>query len=160
MSKSFALPVMIDFHLQHTMRGDMDFFEPSKTRQEFAEECDINTLMARYEAGGAITHVNKAMPVYMDVTQLPDMRGYLDIMREASTAFFSLPANVRREFDNDPQKFVDFAQAPENIDRMRGWGLAPPVPVEEPPIRVQMVPVAGAPDLGDGPPAPKPQKGS
>lgn len=138
MSKSkYVMPE--DFAVAHDVRCFMDSFDPSKTRQEFAEECDINVLMERYEKGGAITHVNKAMPIYMDVTALPDLRGALDIMREASLAFASLPARARREFDNDPQLFVDFAQNPENIERMREWGLAPPPPGEPPAVRVEVV---------------------
>ena len=130
------------FRPAHGVRCDCDVFAPSMTKQEFAADCDINTLMARYEAGGAISHVNRQSPVYMDVTLVPDLRGHLDVMREASIAFASLPARVRKEFDNDPEKFVDFAQRPDSLERMREWGLAPPVviPVEPPVVRVQVVP--------------------
>lgn len=128
-----------DFAVAHLVRGDMSEFSPSLTRQEFAEECDINTIMERYEKSGAITHVNQTVPVYMDVASMPDLRASLDIMREASIAFFSLPAKVRREFDNSPQLFVDFAQNPENLERMREWGLAPPAKVPEPPIEVKVI---------------------
>ena len=131
--------VLVDFALSSEVRGDMGDFPPSMARQEFAEECDINTIMARYEKTGAISHVNRVIPVYMDLTQVPDLRGAMDAMREASIAFNLFPAKVRREFDNDPQKFVDFAQDPENIGKMREWGLAPPVPVEEPPLRVSVI---------------------
>jgi phage internal scaffolding protein len=126
---------------RHDDRADMAHFAPSMTKQEFADDCDINTLMARYEAGGAISHVNRQAPVYMDVTQVPDLRGHLDAMREASFAFMALPAKVRKEFDNDPERFVDFAQQPESLGKMREWGLAPEaVVVPEPPImRVQVV---------------------
>lgn len=134
------VPEMSDFRIRNRVDASISVWEPSKTRQEFAEECDINTLMARYEATGvAITHVNRSTPIYMDVTQVPDLRGALDAMREATVSFNALPATVRREFDNDPQKFVDFAQNPENIERMRGWGLAPALEVEPPPFKVEVV---------------------
>lgn len=148
-------PVMSDFRFGRNRRGDLDVFLPSLTRQEFAEECDINTIMARYEAGGAITHVNKAMPIYMDMTDMPDLRQSLDIMREAGIAFAALPAKVRREFDNDPQKFVDFAQAPENLPRMREWGLAPAAPVEAPPMKVQVINPEPPADVKGGKPVEK-----
>ena len=39
---------LIDFALAHRVRGasmgDMGTWAPSLTRQEFAEECDINTM--------------------------------------------------------------------------------------------------------------------
>ena len=128
-----------DFHKTSGVRGDMGDFAPSMTRQEFADECDINTIMSRYEQAGAISHVNRAMPVYMDVTAVPDLRGALDAMREATLAFQSLPAVVRREFDNDPQKFVDFAQDPANLEKMRDWGLAPAAEVAPAPLKVEVV---------------------
>lgn len=144
-----------DFVKESGVRGDMGKWEPSLTRQEFAEECDINTIMERYEASGAITHVNTSNPVYMDVTELPDLRGAMDAMREASLAFYSLPAKVRREFDNDPQAFVDFAQAPENLEQMRTWGLAPEAAVEPPPVRVEVI---SKPANANEPPAPDASK--
>lgn len=152
MSKVFGtliVSAMSDFGIGSRERADMDVFPPSLTRQEFAEECDINTLMDRYEKSGVISHVNRAQPKYFDMTVMPDLREALDMMRDASIAFSSLPAKVRREFDNDPQQFVDYAQNPENIDRMREWGLAPPPPVEAPPMKVSIVgdlPQAKAPE--------------
>lgn len=138
---TFFTPVSVewtDFYKTSGVRGDVDYFEPSLTRQEFAEECDINTIMARYEASGAISHVNRAEPMFLDTTGYPDLQGAMDQFREASLAFAALPAVVRREFDNDPQKFVDFAADPENVGRMREWGLAAPEKLPDPPIRVEV----------------------
>ncbi|WNK12548.1 MAG: internal scaffolding protein [Microvirus sp.] len=142
--------VYTDFYKTSGMRSDMTVFDESKTRQEFAEECDINTIMARYEAGGAVSHVNRVEPVFLDTTLYPGLQASMDAYREASLSFAALPAKVRREFDNDPQKFVDFAVDPGNIERMREWGLAPPAPVEPPPVRVSMDPESFAEVLGRG----------
>lgn len=143
MSKVFGtliVSAMADFGIGSRERADMSEFPPSLTRQEFAEECDINTLMDRYEKSGVISHVNRAQPKYFDMTVMPDLREALDVMRDASIAFAALPAKVRREFDNDAQQFVDYAQNPENIDRMREWGLAPPAPLPPEPQLVRVVP--------------------
>lgn len=143
---------LVDFVVHHGVRGDLGNFPPSLARQEFAEECDINTLMARYESTGVMTHVNQTTPIYMDMTNMPDLRQSLDIMREASLAFFSLPAKVRREFDNSPQLFVDFAQDPKNLEKMREWGLAPAAKVPDPPIEVRVInPDAPVSDASPGP---------
>lgn len=96
------------------------------TRQEFADECDINVLMARYEKTGVLNHFNARQPQYLDVSEVPDLATSLLYLQEAETAFMRLPAAVRKEFDNDPVKFVDFASDPENLSRMREWGLAAP----------------------------------
>ena len=99
---------------------------PSLTRQEFAEECDINVLMDKYEKQGIISHINPRTPQYLDLTGLPDLQTAHQIIQDATREFMALPANTRREFDNDPMKFVQFAEDPGNIDKMREWGLAPP----------------------------------
>src|SRR3954470_18944840 len=82
---------------------------PSLTRQEFAEECDINNLMKRYENRdiGAIMRA-AGEPSYVDFTEMPrDLLGYMQLMQDAERSFMTLPATVRREFDNDPTQFVD-----------------------------------------------------
>lgn len=112
---------------------------PSMTRQEFAEECDVNVLMERYEKVGGMFPANPAEPRYLDLTEVPDFQASMQMLIDAENAFMSLPAKVRREFDNDPAKFVEFAQDPENIDQLRAWDMAPPAPVEAPPMRVEVV---------------------
>lgn len=107
---------------------------PSMTRQEFAADCDINVLMDRYqnEDIGAIMR-RSTEPVYVDFYDMPsDLMGTLQLVQDAENAFMTLPAQVRREFDNDPIRFVDFASDPGNLDQMRNWGLAPPAPVPPP----------------------------
>ncbi|UDN67715.1 internal scaffolding protein [robinz microvirus RP_102] len=139
-AREATIPDMVDFYKTSGQRDDITEFDESLTRQEFAEECDINTIMARYEAGGAVSHVNKAQPVYLDTTLYPGLQASMDAFKEASISFAGLPAKVRREFDNDPQKFVDFACDRDNLVQMREWGLAEPLPVPPAPISVVMAP--------------------
>lgn len=113
---------------------------PSLTRQEFADECDINKLMAQYEKTGILpANINPGEPRYLDVSDVPDLMLAHSILNEATAAFMSLPATVRRDFDNDPVKFIAFAEDDKNVEKMREWKLAPPLPVEEPPQRVEIV---------------------
>lgn len=113
---------------------------PSLTRQEFAAECDINTLMAQYEKTGVINHFRQGQPQYVDLTDIPvDLQSTLNILADATAAFMQLPATLRRDFDNDPVKFCDFATNPDNIGKMREWGLAPPAPTEPAPQKVEII---------------------
>lgn len=120
-----------------TLRGpdpqaDVDW-GPSLTRQEFKDECDINVLMERYEATGVPPPINQGVAQYLDLTAMPaDYMSAMALLQEAEIAFMKLPATVRREFDNDPRQFVDFASDPENLSQMQTWGLAPPTPSSEP----------------------------
>lgn len=95
-------------------------------RQEFAEECDINVLMARYERTGVLNHYSTREPQYLDVTEVPDLQSALQYMQDAQAAFMRLPAVVRKEFDNDPVRFVEYAGDPSNLSQLRQWGLAAP----------------------------------
>lgn len=96
------------------------------TRQEFRDECDINVLLARYEKTGVLNHFSSRVPQYLDVSEVPDLATSLEYMEQARAAFMTLPAVVRREFDNDPVRFVDFAADAANLSQMRQWGLAAP----------------------------------
>lgn len=120
-----------------------DVGEHSMTREEFAEECDINNIMARYQVTGMLP-ANVKQPVYYDFTEMPeDLFGVLSMMDKAQEAFMSLPAQIRREFDNDPKRFVDFASQGDNLPKMREWGLAPPVPTPEPSAESVSAPPSG-----------------
>lgn len=124
---------------------DLDASHDGCCRQEFADECDINVLMATYEKTGVLNHFNKGTPQYLDVSAVPDLRTALQVLGDAEAAFMSLPAAVRREFDNDALKFIEYAENPENLGRMREWGLAPPEKVPDAPVRVEVTNPAPAP---------------
>lgn len=127
---------------------------PSLCRQEFAAECDINEIMRRYEVTGILPNDGRE-PQYVDFTALPrDLMSTMEILNDAEAAFMTLPARVRREFDNDPISFVAFAGDPENLDQMREWGLAPkPEPTVSP---VPPAPQGGAGAPSAAQPAPGP----
>lgn len=113
---------------------------PSLTRTEFQEDCDINHLMARFEKTGVISHINQRQPIYADLSEMPDtLEEALAQLEAGKAAFMSLPAAVRREFDNDPVEFVAFAADPDNIDQLREWGLAKPVEKAPEPLAVRVV---------------------
>lgn len=121
-------------------RVQLRFKGPSKTRQEFAAECDINTIMKRFGKTGVITHYSARQPQYMDLGDgVPDMMQAMNTFIVAEQAFMRLPAAVRKEFDNDPSAFVNFALEKENLPKMREWGLAPPEKAPEAPMRVEVV---------------------
>lgn len=143
---AYRLPTH-DFYKPHDQCG-MSEWPPSLTRQEFAEECDINEIMARYQVTDmSALNAPVGPPTYVDFVNMPN--NLQDAMEQVFTAereFMRLPANVRREFDNDPVKFVAFASDHANLDQMRDWGLAPQ-PQE-------------AADLGSAPQAPPASPGA
>ncbi|QCQ84998.1 internal scaffolding protein [Blackfly microvirus SF02] len=122
-----------DFFVEHDP-VDAPYADDGMTRQEFAAECDINTLMSQYERTGVMDHFNRREPVYLDLLDMPDdLLATMSMVQAAESSFMALPARVRKEFDNDPFKFVAYAEDPANLSRLREWGLAPPEkPVDAP----------------------------
>lgn len=124
---------MVDFAASNGLKPEDTWYSddtPSMTRQEFRDECDINTIMARYDSYLADPMASlHTEPRYVDLVNTPStLMEAMAALKEGEDAFMRLPAIVRKEFDNDPIRFVDFACDPVNIDRMREWGLAPPAP--------------------------------
>lgn len=120
--------------------GDLEN-DPGRTRLDMQDECDVNLIMARYERAGGMFPQHLRQPMYLDMTTTPDdLMTAMSQMREAETAFMTLPAHVRKEFDNDPMKFVEFASdTDKNLPKLREWGLAAPEPIAEKPIQVEVI---------------------
>lgn len=111
--------------------------EPSMTKQSFKEECDINTIVRRFEATGQIDHINAAAAkgLYTDLPTGLDLQAGLDMIRNAEAAFMALPAAARAHFQNDPVLFVEAMNSPsaEDLEVLDRHGLAKRVPDPEPP---------------------------
>lgn len=104
----------------------MTEFPPSETRQDMADECDINILMKKYEQTGLFPQPQGRQPFYVDATDLPTYQEALNMIMAADDAFNALPASIRREFDNNPAKFVEFAEDPKNAQKLKEWGMLSP----------------------------------
>lgn len=97
--------------------------DPSKTDQSFAEQCDINNIIKRYQQTGQVTHLAKNQGIYSDVSEIPDLQGAFQAVQDASFAFSTLPASIRDRFKNNPIEFVEFLQNPENDAEAISLGL-------------------------------------
>lgn len=118
--------------------------DPSLTKQEFADECDINTIMANFERTGEIYTSQTLVPRYGDFSIVPDYQTAQNLVIEAQASFDSLPSKLRERFHNDPAEFLEFVSDERNVDEMRQLGIleqasvpvSPPVvaEVDEPPL--------------------------
>lgn len=100
---------------------------PSLTKQSFKAECDINTLLAKYQKTGMIAHLNRFQGDYSDLTDNSDYHTAMNIVLDAQNAFDTLPSSIRKKFNNDPSEFLSFVSDEKNLDEMRSMGLANPV---------------------------------
>lgn len=103
----------------------------SRTRQEFAAECDINRIVARIGAGLAAPAVCPS-PVFQDISTVPDnLQDALELVRSSNELFASLPSKVRDRFANDPSQLFAFVANASNRDEAVKLGLIP-TPVTTP----------------------------
>lgn len=114
--------------------------EPSRTKQSFAEEADINTIVRRFNLTGQLPQ-NVQVPQYVDFGEVTDYFSAMLQVRAADEAFMALPAAVRARFHNDAGELVAFVSDPANADEVVKLGLAvkKPVAVEPSPVKVVVV---------------------
>lgn len=94
-----------------------------RTKESFKEECDINNIMANYRRTGELSHINPRKPIYGDAPSESFYESLL-IIEEARKDFEEIPSEIRKHFDNDPGKFLEFATNSENLGQLKEWGLA------------------------------------
>jgi len=106
-------------------RVTIKFTEPTLTKQEFKEQCDIRTIIKKFMTTGELPSSNRP-PLYADVSQIPDYHTALSKIRAADSFFNSLPAELRAKFNNDPGELLKWASDPMNQKAQRDMGLTPP----------------------------------
>jgi len=121
----------------------------SLTKQSFAKECDINTILAKYAKTGLIDHVKTYQGYYGHLPNSVDFQANLNAVIAAQTAFDTLPAKIREKFVNDPAKFLAFVDDPDNAEEMVTLGLREPsAPPATPPEASPEAPVTSSPEGG------------
>lgn len=104
---------------------------PTRTKQSFGPECDINNIMAKFAQTGLIDHVNEFQGRYEDFTDVPtDYHAAVNQVFEAEAMFMTIPAKLRARFNNDPGEFLAFVEDPNNTDELVELGLATRRPVQ------------------------------
>lgn len=143
--------VVFDQSIPDPITGEL---ETSMTKQSFAEESEINNILAKYEKTGVIDHV-KNHGGYAEMPAGLEYQEALQLTIDAQLSFDDLPAKTRREFNNDPFEFLSFVENPDNIERMAELGLLEDAPEtgetegEQPAVP----PAEDAPAAGDAPAA-------
>lgn len=110
----------------------------SLAKQSFKDICDVNRIMDKWRKTGVIDFAIDHEAHYDDFLNVTDFHAAQNQIIEATSAFFELPAHIRKRFENDASKFVEFVQDENNLEEMYDLNLAirpddytPPV-VEEP----------------------------
>lgn len=113
--------------------------EESLTQQDDAKDTDINVIVKRFTKSGQLPQlVMDALSG--DFTDMPDYRACMERIKAANDAFATIPADIRGRFQNDPDRFIKWANDPENLDELRKLGLAkPPAPPPKEPEPIKVI---------------------
>jgi phage internal scaffolding protein len=95
--------------------------EPAQ--QQFKDDCDINSIMRRFQKTGAIDHVAAHQLQYGMATPT-DYHQAMNIITRAEQMFADLPSSLRRRFNGDPAELLEFVQDPKNAAEAKELGLA------------------------------------
>lgn len=107
--------------------SDLSFVDdPGVTKQSDAKDCDINAIFKKYEKSGQLPDMILKDGTYGDFSAVPDYQEALNIVRHAGEQFGALDVNVRNRFENNPEKFLEFATNPANMEEMGRMGLLKP----------------------------------
>ena len=86
----------------------------------FRESCDINNLVARFNAGD-VSALSRVQGAYFDATQLPKTYAeMLNTVFNAEKTFNSLPLDVREKFDNSYVKWLSMMDDAEQFALLMG----------------------------------------
>lgn len=103
--------------------------------QSYKESCDIKSILARF-ALGETDVLEKYQGAYLDTTKFPTTYAeFQQQLIDANNMFDSLPAEIKRKFENDPNQFFAKFGSDEWSDKL---GIKPvEKPVDKPTIPVE-----------------------
>lgn len=101
------------------------FAQPSRVKQEFAQESDINYMIGRFLKTGHIP-VRGGTPFYGDFSSGASYQEAVSVIMRVEDEFMELPSEIRAKFSNDPSRMIEFIHT--QPDEARALGLLPPLP--------------------------------
>lgn len=107
------------------MRVQKTFTKPSRTKQAFKDEVDINRIMKKYQKTGVLP-VSQQSPIYGDFSNIPNFEEASNKLIAAQEAFDAQPASLRKRFNNNPSDLLAFLQDSSNYDEAIKLGLVEP----------------------------------
>ena len=100
--------------------------QPSLTKSEFKDECDINNVVKRALRTGVLPGVDREA-LYGDFSQVENYAEAQIKIANAKSEFEQLPSGIKEKFDNDVTNLLDFVDDPENEAEAIKLGLLPEV---------------------------------
>lgn len=116
------MPTNPDHPLLPPPRGPARVVQPSdysdgRTKQSFKKSVDINFILRKAQRAGGLSHLATYQGEYGDFSDFD----FLDVqvkLARAREIFDALPSELRKEFNQSPAAFFEFANDPENAGRL------------------------------------------
>lgn len=127
-------------------RVQIDCSAGGRTEQSHRDTCNINTIMAKAIRQGGLPlteRINRAR--FGDFSQTGSFHEMQNMVKKAEQDFAALPSGIRKEFDNDPGKLIDFLNDAENREKAEELGLVVKTIPETPVVTEPVTPVEPAP---------------
>ena len=107
--------------------------EPSKTDQQYKDDCDVNEIIRRYKKDGIVPHVKNINAQFADVSDIPSLMEGIERIDAAKEEWLKVPASIRKKHGNSVVNFYNWLADPANQDEAVKLGLKKkPKPAEEP----------------------------
>lgn len=108
--------------------------EPSMAQEHFKDEVDINNIMKKYQKVGiSYNHLPQSSKgLYGDFTAVKTFEQAHQAILDTEKNFSTLPSQIRKRFDNNPQQLINFLNDKQNRDEAIQLGLIPKPPTPEP----------------------------
>jgi hypothetical protein len=107
--------------LRRTKRVGIDT-GPGQTEQAHKQQCDMNYILRDYQRTGLLKHAKQYEGSYDDVSDIDYERSMM-IVADVNSMFESLPSSERKKFDNNPAKFLAYAQDEVNKKELEERGI-------------------------------------
>jgi len=95
----------------------------SRANQADRDLVNINSIISRYIAGQPNVIVSSQEPLYGDFTGPLDLHTQLNRVNAANERFQALPSKVRQAAQNDPVRFLEMFEDPEQLAVLTEAGL-------------------------------------
>jgi len=112
--------------------------EEIRVEQSHKDEVNINNIVKRAGGMELIAKVNALKQFEFDDVTGNDFQESMNAIIKARDTFEQVPSEIRKQFDNDPAKFMDFVHNPENAQALIDMGLSK-APEEVPVMQVEVV---------------------
>ena len=120
-----------------TRKCHLDFSnEECVTEQSHEPDCNINNIVRKHGMD-LIAQTAQLQNFTYDDNPNNDFQETMNAILKAKDSFSQVPSDIRKQFDNDPAKFLDFIHNPANQTKLVEMGLANPPKVDNP-VKVEI----------------------